>query len=191
MWMDVGRDPPSPPQPCVLFQFQRGKKDAVIVAELPSSQEDAVRQVQKTWLNDSVQPEQLQAMVLAHLAEDSDVGAVLDEVVSDYGSNMVSRSISESTLPITVDLITVMYVIIIFLRSSVAPSVGAYATPGEAFDFWELQARAQQLGDIVIAQKCAEHENKWELNPLNKDKPVNWSEEDQVLVLTRPQTAYI
>lgn len=141
------------------IQFQRGKKDAVIVAELPSSQEDAVRQVQKTWLNDSVQPEQLQAMVLAHLAEDSDVGAVLDEVVSDYGSNMVSRSIS------------------------------AYATPGEAFNFWELQARAQQLGDIVIAQKCAEHENKWELNPLNKDKPVNWSEEDQVLVLTRPQTA--
>lgn len=79
---------------CVLFQLQRGKSDSVIVAELPSTQEDAVQQVQKTWLNDSVQPEQLQAMVLAHLAEDSDVGAVLDEVVSDYGSNMISRSIS-------------------------------------------------------------------------------------------------
>lgn len=32
-------------------------------------------------------------MVLAHLAEDSDVGAVLDEVVSDHGSNMILRSI--------------------------------------------------------------------------------------------------
>ncbi|KAG0559672.1 hypothetical protein KC19_10G122100 [Ceratodon purpureus] len=76
------------------IQVQRGRSDSVIVAELPSSQEGAVQQVQKTWLNDSVQPEQLQAMVLAHLAEDSDVGAVLDEVVSDYGSNMISRSIS-------------------------------------------------------------------------------------------------
>lgn len=52
------------------------------------------QQVQKTWLNDSVQPEQLQAMVLAHLSEDSDVGAVLDEVISDYGSSLTLRSIS-------------------------------------------------------------------------------------------------
>lgn len=52
-------------------------------------------QVQGTWLNDSVQPEQLQAMVLAHLAEDSDVGAVLDEVVSDYGSSLSLRKIGQ------------------------------------------------------------------------------------------------
>lgn len=77
----------------MIFQLQRGKRDSVVVAELPSTQEDAVQQVQRTWLNDSVQPEQLQAMVLAHLAEDSDVGAVLDEVVSDYGSNLLLRSI--------------------------------------------------------------------------------------------------
>jgi hypothetical protein len=51
--------------------------------------------VQTTWLNDSVQPEQLQAMVLAHLAEDSDVGAVLDEVVSDYGSSLSLRKIGQ------------------------------------------------------------------------------------------------
>lgn len=52
-------------------------------------------QVQGAWLNDSVQPEQLQAMVLAHLAEDSDVGAVLDEVVSDYGSSLSLRKIGQ------------------------------------------------------------------------------------------------
>lgn len=36
-------------------------------------------------------------MVLAHLAEDSDVGAVLDEVVSDHGSNMILRSIGSKS----------------------------------------------------------------------------------------------
>lgn len=75
------------------------------------------------------------------------------------------------------------------LHPFVIQSVGAYAKPGEAFNFWELQARAQNLGDIVIAHKCAEHENRWELNPLNKSEIINWSEEDQVLVLTRPLTA--
>lgn len=57
-----------------------------------------MKQVQGTWLNDSVQPEQLQAMVLAHLAEDADVGGVLDEVVSDYGSSMLLRDIGEIKL---------------------------------------------------------------------------------------------
>ena len=64
--------------------------------------------------------------------------------------------------------------------------LGAYAEPGEAFDFWELQARAQHVDDIVIAQKCAKHKDVWELNPDNKSEVISWSEEDQVLVLTRP-----
>lgn len=142
------------------IQMQRGKKDAVIVAELPTSQDDAIQQVQKTWLNDSVQPEQLQAMVLAHLSEDSDVGAVLDEVISDYGSSLTLRSIS------------------------------TYAQPGEEFDFWELQARAQQLGDLVIAYKCAEDENRWMLNPEHKSKILSWTMTDEVLVLTRPKSTF-
>jgi Trk K+ transport system NAD-binding subunit len=142
------------------IQMQRGRKDAVIVAELPTSQDDAIQQVQKTWLNDSVQPEQLQAMVLAHLSEDSDVGAVLDEVISDYGSSLTLRSIS------------------------------TYAQPGEEFDFWELQARAQQLGDLVIAYKCAEDENRWMLNPEHKSKILSWTMTDEVLVLTRPKSTF-
>jgi len=139
------------------IQIQRGNSDAVIVAELPSTQEDALQKVQMTWLNDSVQPEQLQAMVLAHLAEDSDVGAVLDEVVSDYGSSLSLRKID------------------------------VYAKPEETFNFWELQARALQHGEIVIAHKCATDGDQWVLNPPNKGKVLSWSEGDEVLVLTRPR----
>ena len=57
--------------------MQRGKGGSVTVAELPFSHEGVVQHVQKTWFNDSGEPEQLQAMVrLAYLPEDSDVGAV-------------------------------------------------------------------------------------------------------------------
>jgi hypothetical protein len=141
-----------------LLQAQRGMRDLAILAELPSIQDSPLHQVQKIWMNDTVQAEQLQASVLAHLAEDSDVGAVLDEVMSEYGSSMLLHDIGE------------------------------FAEPGEVFNFWELQARALQREEIVIAHKCAANGNNWSLNPPNKDQVLNWVEGDQVLVLTRPST---
>jgi hypothetical protein len=65
---------------------------------------------------------------------------------------------------------------------------GEYVEPGEVFNFWELQARALQREEIVIAHKCAANGNDWSLNPPNKDQVLNWCEGDQVLVLTRPST---
>jgi hypothetical protein len=65
---------------------------------------------------------------------------------------------------------------------------GEYAEPGEVLNFWELQARALQCEEIVIAHKCAANGNDWSLNPPNKDQVLNWCEGDQVLVLTRPST---
>jgi hypothetical protein len=54
--------------------------------------ENYLGQVQKIWMNDTVQAEQLQASVLA---EDADVGAVLDEVMSEYGSSMLLHDIGK------------------------------------------------------------------------------------------------
>lgn len=78
----------------------------------------------------------------------------------------------------------------ISLTSTVTRFVGTYAQPGEEFDFWELQARAQQLGDLVIAYKCAEDENRWMLNPEHKSKILSWTMTDEVLVLTRPKSTF-
>jgi hypothetical protein len=61
-------------------------------------------QVQKIWMNDTVQAEQLQASVLAHLAEDADVGAVLDEVMSEYGSSMLLHDIGKKEYSTTLCL---------------------------------------------------------------------------------------
>lgn len=66
--------------------------------------ENYLGQVQKIWMNDTVQAEQLQASVLAHLAEDSDVGAVLDEVMSDYGSSMLLHDIGKKEYSTTLCL---------------------------------------------------------------------------------------
>ncbi len=67
--------------------------------------ENYLGQVQKIWMNDTVQAEQLQASVLAHLAEDSDVGAVLDEVMSEYGSSMLLHDIGKKEYSTTLCLI--------------------------------------------------------------------------------------
>lgn len=65
-------------------------------------------------------------------------------------------------------------------------NAGAYAKPGERFNFWELQARALQHGELVIAHKCAVNGNDWVLNPPKKAQILSWSAGDEVLVLTRP-----
>jgi hypothetical protein len=66
--------------------------------------ENNLGQVQKIWMNDTVQAEQLQASVLAHLAEDADVGAVLDEVMSEYGSSMLLHDIGKKEYSTTLCL---------------------------------------------------------------------------------------
>eukprot|EP00850_Spirogloea_muscicola_P019126 SM000184S03759 [mRNA] locus=s184:66278:77806:- [translate_table: standard] len=75
------------------IQASRGNPDATIVAEVEGKAGDALHQVQRTWLDDAIFPEELEAMVLAHLAEDADVGGVLDQVISETGSELVLRSV--------------------------------------------------------------------------------------------------
>jgi hypothetical protein len=94
-------------------------------------------------------------MVLANLAEDTNVGAVLDEVVSDYGSNLAMQ------------------------RST------AYARPGEVISFFELQRRAMAQRDLVLGYRNRATGGQWVLNPSEKQTPLQWVEEDQLVVLTR------
>eukprot|EP00850_Spirogloea_muscicola_P018334 SM000167S02947 [mRNA] locus=s167:54297:65845:- [translate_table: standard] len=75
------------------IQASRGNPEATIVAEVEGKGGDALQQVQRTWLDDAIFPEELEAMVLAHLAEDADVGGVLDQVISETGSELVLRSV--------------------------------------------------------------------------------------------------
>ena len=80
--------------------------------------------------------------MLANLAEDTDVGAVLDEVVSDYGSNLNMQQAS------------------------------AYVRPGEVVSFFELQRRAMAQRDLVLGYRNRAAGGEWVLNPPEKHAPL-------------------
>lgn len=136
------------------IQTSRGRRDATIVAELASGPKDALAAVQRNWLDDSILPEQLQALVLAQVAEDIEVGGVLGEIVSEEGSKILLRDID------------------------------TVAAPGEVLSFWELQARVLQDRELMIAHKCEANGGQWELNPSNKSERLRWGPKDQIIVLT-------
>ncbi|EFJ16674.1 hypothetical protein SELMODRAFT_155112 [Selaginella moellendorffii] len=140
------------------IQIERGRKDSTIVAELPTLEDTALQEVHGAWLDDTVDPDYLQAMVLANLAEDVDVGSVLDKVVGDSQNTMVLQQVTS------------------YLQDDVE---------SEKLTFWELQARAVQKGEIIVAHKCAANGNQWVTNPPNKSEKLAWVAGDELLVLPR------
>eukprot|EP00245_Coleochaete_scutata_P013627 TRINITY_DN5608_c0_g2_i1.p1 TRINITY_DN5608_c0_g2~~TRINITY_DN5608_c0_g2_i1.p1 ORF type:complete len:392 (+),score=71.72 TRINITY_DN5608_c0_g2_i1:131-1177(+) len=135
-------------------QEVRGRTDTTIVAELNDESQDGLEKIQSVWLDDSVRPQRLQAMVLAQFAEDPDVGGVLQQIVSTQGSHLEVQEI------------------------------GRFVDQGEKISFWELQARALKNRQLVIAQKCAAEGGLWVLNPSDKGKQLEWSSDDKIAVLT-------
>ncbi|GAQ92636.1 ion channel DMI1-like [Klebsormidium nitens] len=136
-------------------QVERGNPGCTIVAELRAGNSDGLELVQKAWLDDYIVPGAVEARVLANLAEDTDVGAVLDEVVSDYGSNLNMQQAS------------------------------AYVRPGEVVSFFELQRRAMAQRDLVLGYRNRAAGGEWVLNPPEKHAPLQWTEEDRLVVLDR------
>ncbi|GBG84671.1 hypothetical protein CBR_g39046 [Chara braunii] len=131
------------------IQVERGCVDSFIVAEVHNSDFDALDRVQTGWIDDKVDAEQVKAMILAHLAEDSDVGSVLDEIVSEKGSSLKLRQ--ASTL----------------------------VCDGEVLSFWELQERSLKRGEVVVSIKCQDNGGEWVVNPDNKDKKLKCDKREE------------
>ncbi|CAI5522175.1 unnamed protein product [Closterium sp. Naga37s-1] len=72
-----------------------GAQEAAIVAEVPASERDVARQVERHALDGAVCPEHLEAQVLAQITHDPDVGTVLDEIIGSERNRMAVRRADE------------------------------------------------------------------------------------------------
>ncbi|CAI5965844.1 unnamed protein product [Closterium sp. NIES-64] len=78
------------------IQAARGRaQEAAIVAEVPASERDVARQVERHALDGAVCPEHLEAQVLAQITHDPDVGTVLDEIIGSERNRMAVRRADE------------------------------------------------------------------------------------------------
>ncbi|CAI5467172.1 unnamed protein product [Closterium sp. Yama58-4] len=108
------------------IQASRGRaQEAAIVAEVPASERDVARQVERHALDGAVCPEHLEAQVLAQITHDPDVGTVLDEIIGSEKNRIAVRRADE------------------FIGES---------EPG-IFNLWEMQARVRMSEELVIAYR--------------------------------------
>ncbi|GJP45083.1 hypothetical protein CLOM_g4477 [Closterium sp. NIES-68] len=108
------------------IQTARGcTREAAIVAEVPASERDVARQLERHALDGAVCPPHLEAQVLAQITHDPDVGTVLDEIIGSEKNRMAVRRADE------------------FIGDN---------EPG-IFSFWEMQARVRMSEELVIAYR--------------------------------------
>ncbi|CAI5513309.1 unnamed protein product [Closterium sp. Naga37s-1] len=108
------------------IQASRGRaQEAAIVAEVPASERDVARQVERHALDGAVCPEHLEAQVLAQITHDPDVGTVLDEIIGSERNRMAVRRADEF--------------------------IGEHEAG--IFNLWEMQARVRMSEELVIAYR--------------------------------------
>ncbi|CAI5981248.1 unnamed protein product [Closterium sp. NIES-65] len=108
------------------IQAARGRaQEAAIVAEVPASERDVARQVERHALDGAVCPEHLEAQVLAQITHDPDVGTVLDEIIGSERNRMAVRRADEF--------------------------IGEHEAG--IFNLWEMQARVRMSEELVIAYR--------------------------------------
>eukprot|EP00898_Chlorokybus_atmophyticus_P001459 jgi/Chlat1/2313/Chrsp17S00171 len=145
------------------IQAQRGRHDSRLVAELAHQTGNPILEnVRATWLDDYTLPDDLQAMVLANMAEDSQVGRVMSELVTE--SDRMGIRIRPAR---------------------------AYVREGEELSFWDLLYRGLSKQEVVLGYKrVAEHQGHgadkgWVLNPGQKSEVHRWSLSDFFVVIAR------
>ncbi|CAI6011187.1 unnamed protein product [Closterium sp. NIES-65] len=193
----------------------RGRaQEAAIVAEVPASERDVARQVERHALDGAVCPEHLEAQVLAQITHDpGEMGQaghleaqVLAQITHDpalcipYLSTHPSSPFPSSPSPplfLVVsttarcwnDVGTVLDEIIGSERNRMAVRrADEFIGEHEAgiFNLWEMQARVRMSEELVIAYR---HRGEWHLNPSNKDQLIPWGHDDRLLVIRASLTA--